>query len=711
MRRTLLLLAVTLLTGAIALAQAPGVAISPTYLSASVLSGHDTTVTTHIYNNSSGEINFTFPAFTDQAERGSGGPDAYGYRWIDSDESNYSYAWVEISGTGTEVTGLADDNIIGPFDIGFTFPYYNHTQEQFWINSNGLIQFSNNPIIFANYQIPTNNSYVNFIAAMWDDLNLNNDQSHVYYQTFSEQTVIQFQDAHLYYNPGTVTFEVIIRINGTVLINFKEMSEDFLTTSNTIGIQSSEPGVGLQVSFNEEYIHNELGIKIYISNDPADFIVSVEPASGMIPAYSNAEITLTYSAAGFDPGSYQETAVCTTDYPDYESLPVYNLMLVMGNPRIVGTIRNATTNAGLGGVIVTAGAYTATTGENGHYDMVVDPGTYVMTFTKEGFTTETRDGITVSYNQTREVSLAMSPVTDFILGGTVFAGIYQLDMGYVNALKMTEGQVTDIFADLIDTLGYYNFPVLGMGNYRVKAEPSFGSVYEGGFLPTYYGDVVHWADAQMIELNQNIFNADIHLVEASLNNSNGPCSIAGTIYQAGDYKSGNSGVPAANIQIFIRQGNAYAMTLSDNEGHFDFNNLEFGTYTMFAELIGKNSEFRNITLGQSNENSLSNDLFIYDTDILYGIDDPLPGFLQSAGKPYPNPACSQVSIGLNLLKPVALNVALIDVLGQTVYNESSTRSAGSNDLSIPLETLKKGIYWMRISDGNGESLTRKIIKN
>lgn len=711
MKKILLTLAGILAFTTYLFPQAPGVAISPTYLSSSVVAGNDTTVTTHIYNNTADDLNFSFPAFIDQATRGSGGPDAFGYRWIDSDESSYSYSWIEIGETGTEVLGLIDDNLVGPFDIGFTFPYYNHTREQFWINSNGLIQFNDALISFGNTPIPTNSAYVNFIAGLWDDLNLNNDECHVYYQAFSEQTVIQFQDVHHYSQPGTVTFEVIIRINGTIIINIKHVSEEFLTSTNTIGIQSSEPGVGLQVSCNQEYIHNELGIKIYASNDPGDFIVSVDPPTGLISAYSNTEITLTYSSVGLDPGSYQETVICNTSNPDFEALPVYNLMIVMDNPKIVGTIHDATTNTGLGGVTVTAGPYTATTSENGHYDMVVAPGTYVMTFTKEGYNSETRDGIVVAYNQIREVSLAMTPITDFILGGTVFAGIYQLDMGYVNAFKTAGGQVVDIFADLIDTLGYYNFPSLTFGEYRVKAEPAFGSEFEGEYLPTYYGDVVHWADALVINLTQNVFNADIHLVAATLNNSNGPGKISGSIYHSGETKSGNSAVPAPDVQIFLKQGNNHAMTISDNEGYFEFSKLEYGTYTMFAELFGKNSEFRNITLTQSNENSETNDLFIYATDVLYGIGDNLPAGVKSVGSLYPNPAENQSNITLNLLQPVNMHFEVFNAQGQRVLGFNQNLNTGNNEIVLPISKLAGGIYWLQIRDESGAGITRKLVKN
>ena len=58
---------------------------------------------------------------------GGGGPDAFGYRYLDSDTTAPgapTYNWVSIKGVGTKITTLLDDNTAGPFSIGFNFPYY-----------------------------------------------------------------------------------------------------------------------------------------------------------------------------------------------------------------------------------------------------------------------------------------------------------------------------------------------------------------------------------------------------------------------------------------------------------------------------------------------------------------------------------------------------------------------------------------------------------
>ena len=71
--------------------------------------------------------------------RGAGGPDGFGYMWIDSDEAGGpAFVWNDIAATGTAVTGLTDDSFAGPFNLGINFPFYANTYSQVFVGSNGI---------------------------------------------------------------------------------------------------------------------------------------------------------------------------------------------------------------------------------------------------------------------------------------------------------------------------------------------------------------------------------------------------------------------------------------------------------------------------------------------------------------------------------------------------------------------------------------------
>ena len=81
---------------------------------------------------------------------GSGGPDAYGYIWKDSDEPGGPvYQWTDITSTGIYVTGLGDDNVVGPYILSTNFNYYWYQVKKVWVGSNGYISFGNNNIAAA----------------------------------------------------------------------------------------------------------------------------------------------------------------------------------------------------------------------------------------------------------------------------------------------------------------------------------------------------------------------------------------------------------------------------------------------------------------------------------------------------------------------------------------------------------------------------------
>ena len=103
----------------------------------------------------------------------SGGPDTYGYIWRDSnDPGGPAYNWKDITTepNAIEITGLADDNIKGPFTVGFPFHYYWYDVTTFRIGSNGYLGFTSVPVAHPFPVIPSPTLIQNYIAAMTSDL-------------------------------------------------------------------------------------------------------------------------------------------------------------------------------------------------------------------------------------------------------------------------------------------------------------------------------------------------------------------------------------------------------------------------------------------------------------------------------------------------------------------------------------------------------------
>ena len=143
-----------------------------------------------------------------------GEPDEYGYTWKDNTaDGGPTQEWIDITGIGTEVTGLGDDNVVGPFDIGFEFQYYWTKPKQFYVGSNGYISFDRQVQIssgqsphFPNIPTADFSGNHNFLAPLLGDLNFGGllNPGKVYYWTnATDSLVVSFIDAPFWHDEAT----------------------------------------------------------------------------------------------------------------------------------------------------------------------------------------------------------------------------------------------------------------------------------------------------------------------------------------------------------------------------------------------------------------------------------------------------------------------------------------------------------------------------
>jgi hypothetical protein len=315
---------------------------------------------------------------------GAGGPDPFGYIWIDSDEAGGpNYNWIDISATGTVVTGLTDDNNVGPYSIGWNFPFYGNNFNQFWINSNGTIGFNNTYIGLSNYAIP-NTSYTNYIAWMWDDMDPGNANTHVYYKNMGTQFVIQFQNYYRYPDGGPyVDAEMILYADGHILIQYSNLAGGITTNSCSVGVQGPNSTDGLQVVYNANYMHNNLAL--WMGLPAPSFITAVVPAEGIVPSNGSQNVSITFDATGYDPGTYTEDLEINSNDLANAVVQIPCTMVVYVPGGIMGTVTDGVSGDPLPGVTVTAGLFSGTTGNDGTYEFTLDAGTYNVGFTKTGY--------------------------------------------------------------------------------------------------------------------------------------------------------------------------------------------------------------------------------------------------------------------------------------------------------------------------------------
>lgn len=190
-----------------------------------------------------------------------GGPDTFGYTYSSSLNPNGpTYNWFDISTIGVRVTGLADDNFVGPYTLS-GFSYYGNSPTQFWIGSNGYIAFNavNIASTAASFPaIPTIGGPNDFIAPFLSDLTLAgaSNPGRVYLYDQGDTVCISYVGVPFWYNNpnqylGDNSFQVILnRADSSITYNYQKQigAPDPVYRNNyiSIGIENSTGNDGLQ---------------------------------------------------------------------------------------------------------------------------------------------------------------------------------------------------------------------------------------------------------------------------------------------------------------------------------------------------------------------------------------------------------------------------------------------------------------------------------
>jgi hypothetical protein len=366
-----------------------------------------------------------------------------------------------------------------------------------------------------------------------------------------------------------------------------------------------------------------------------------------------------------------------------------------------GYVTRASNGEPINDVKVIAGDQYVYTESNGYYEFPLEQGVYNVHFVREGYHPVIVED-TTALPGFSTLDVQMEAIQYYFIAGQVFAGDPHIESGIAYGYKMLEGTVVDVYAEMTGDGGWYEFSGLSTAQYIIKAEPSPNSMYYGDFLPTYYGDVLHWEDATVINLTQGTESAHIHLVPATAS-AQGPGSISGIISN----ETGRSG--AANIPIILRSEDPEFsfITYSSSDGSFLFSGLNYGNYELFAEIPGKSTIPQTIALDEVHNAVSGIEMLIQQTKIIFvglGLSD-LP---ELSPVIYPNPVTDHLNISLNPEKPLSLIISVTDIAGRVILKEEHFVS-GPETISLDASTLANGVYNV-IIEANGRVMQQKIIK-
>lgn len=196
----------------------------------------------------------------------SGGPDAYGYTWKDSNEpGGPTTALFPVTASHTLLAGLADDNSIGMFNMNWNFHFYWGDYNQVKVGSNGWMAFSNVSNIASCFpSIPTAGGAGDlFVAPLMSDLTFSssfpsfpNPGQCYYWSNMKDSLFITYVNVPFWQNgtpdwTGSNTFQIFLSgLDSSITFRYGAMNTAFNNTAGcndiVIGIENQTGGVGLQ---------------------------------------------------------------------------------------------------------------------------------------------------------------------------------------------------------------------------------------------------------------------------------------------------------------------------------------------------------------------------------------------------------------------------------------------------------------------------------
>jgi hypothetical protein len=244
------------------------------------------------------------------------------------------------------------------------------------------------------------------------------------------------------------------------------------------------------------------------------------------------------------------------------------------------------------------------------------------------------------------------------------------------------------------------FDSLCADTYMVKTALKPTDQYYKDFLPTYSISELRWDSVQNpVLLNNNSSKwVDIYMIKGT--NSGGPGFIGGNVNQGANKKDGEP-LPGIEIILLDAAQNPVAYTYSNSQGEFEFDNLAYGEYYLFAEVLGLEIEGLNVSISEAKPK-------VENIEVEVGADKVVTSIFSkrlisdSEIKFYPNPSEGFVIIDNNK----SGLIEIMDLSGKILLKESL-----SSNTKLNLEHLNSGSYILKFTESSGTISYARLVLN
>ena len=295
--------------------------------------------------------------------------------------------------------------------------------------------------------------------------------------------------------------------------------------------------------------------------------------------------------------------------------------------------------------------------------------------------------------------------------GTIFVNGNLLDTGYVILFSVNNpsGSCFALDTAYIGSNGTYSFSnfLTGYSVFIIKAFPANTSSFFSSHLPTYYDTKYKWTNALPIIPTTDGSSYDIHLISLSPYTFIGNSSISGNV----SIDSNSIIKPIKNSEVLLINtfnNEPIAISITDINGNYAFNNLPYNTYSLFVEISCKIFDEINLTLNYLNPTINGLNFILNQNNVLY-INENSNFDLHF--KIFPNPFSDALFIEFESDKNELIKIKLLDQYGRIMQIKEIKNLKGYNKIKLNTSDFSNGIYYLQVLTSRNTIITKKIIKN
>ncbi len=301
---------------------------------------------------------------------------------------------------------------------------------------------------------------------------------------------------------------------------------------------------------------------------------------------------------------------------------------------------------------------------------------------------------------------------DFPWQNSIFGVVYETESGEpisasVDIYLVADDGSISLYSEGNETLeaGFFVVENVESGNYIALA-----TAEEEGYVPTYGHNTTSWESATIYEVGDNTSVIPLEIAIIPITNLQGSGTIEGSVSTTnlvakGKTSSSRNGTPLENANVMLMHSEIpVGQIFTNDEGHFKFTGLPYGTYNVVLEIPGLPQEIIEVVLSEENNDESGIEFEVDNTATSTNNISTLSSLTLS-----PNPTSNTLVVDTYFEEATSLTYRIIDINGRIIESSTFNATVGENKFQLDVTAMNNGVYNL-VLQSKEELVTKRFIK-